>query len=345
MKKRTLSLLCFWTLLLCLTAGCGLAPSPKQEGSQDSSNPSEDKSQTEEETPDSDSQTKKEPETEDAQLETNLPDSDSQTEPDLPDSDSQTEPPKEEELDLTQFAPMEKAMDSLMLSSMEQNCDYNSTDPVYIWFSIYYGIINHTDEISLAEQVEDAIRVPAMAVQEFALGLFSDCGELPPIPEQVSVVSYDQDWDAYLFLPMERGAIKTQILSASSGSDGSARISAALYSKEDNAPLFCAAFTLVENPNIDSISQPMFPYHISAMKRSSAINTNTDQPVLTGSYQGFTDSHTVEFKVDGNLMAFQVYDQDIIAILSITEEGAQVSFASASDESTQARTITSIMGN
>lgn len=340
MKKRLLPILCLWALLLCLPAGCGLAPEPEK--SQDSSDLPEDKPQTEEETPAKDSQTEKEPPASDSQVEKETSaEDDGQTSP----SQDEADLPQEDTLDLSQFAPMEKAMDSLMISSMENSCEYSGTDPVYIWFSIYYGIINHTDEIPLAEKVEDAIRVPSMAVQEFALGLFADCEDLPPVPDQVSVVSYDQDWDAYVFLPLERGAIETRCLSASHGSQGSIRLSAALYNKENKEPLFSAVFTLVENPNADSISQPMFPYHISAMKRSGAINTNTDQPVLTGSYQGFSDNHTAEFVIDGNLVAFQVYDEDIIAILSLLEEETQVSFAAASDESTQARTIISIMGN
>ncbi len=344
MKKRSLSLLCLSALLLCLTAGCGLAPAPEQEKSQDSSDLPEDKPQAKEEAPDSDTQTDKEPPASDEQTEQNPQDSNTQTDKE-PQEEEETELSKEDIADLSLYAPMEKAIDSLMISSMEQNCDYTGADPVYVWFSIYYGVINHTDEIPLAETVEETIRVPAMAVQEFALGLFADCGDLPPIPEQVSVVSYDQDWDAYVFLPLDRGAVETRFLSAAPGSEGSIRVSAALFAKESKSPLLCAAFTLVENPNIDSISQPMFPYHVSAMKRSSAINTNTDQPVLTGSYQGFSDNHTAEFKIDGNLMAFQVYDQDIIAILSLTEEETQVTFAAASDESTQARTIISIMGD
>lgn len=248
-----------------------------------------------------------------------------------------------EVLDLSEFSAMEKAIDSLMLCSIENDLSYDSRDSFFFWSSLYYGIVNYVDEISLAEEVEEGIRVPRMAVQEFATGLFADYDDLPEIPEELSIICYDEAWDAYLFLPSDRGLIETRLLNASANEDGSIRLAAALYDSENDTLICSYTFTLVMNPYADGIEDPLFPYSISSMTRSDAVNSKIDLPTLIGSYQGFSDNHTVEFKVDGNLIAFQVYDMDIISILSQLEENEELTFAVEIDDLTESKTIVSII--
>ena len=239
---------------------------------------------------------------------------------------------------------IEKALDSLMLCSLERDLEYDCENATFFWYSIYYGVINHTSEIPLAEPIEEDIRVPKMAVQEFASGLFRDYSDLPAIPKELSLVRYDENWDAYIFTPMPRGEIATRLLSASSFADGTIEAAAVLYNTQNDQPLFCGTFLLEENPYADGVTDAIFPYRVAEMKRSDAVNTPEELPACKGTYEGFSDNHTVEFKIDGNLMAFQVEDPQVHALLALLSEGSEISFVATTDAHTEVRTIVSILG-
>lgn len=248
------------------------------------------------------------------------------------------------DMELSRLSDMEKAFDALMLGCFENDMVYDSHDPSFFWTVLYYGITNHTKEIPLAENTEEGIRVPTMAVQEFATGLFADYDQLLQLPGEITDITYDADWDAYVFTPGDQIPLSTRLLNTSANENGSISAAAALYDDETGAPVRCYLFTLNTNPYADGITEPVFSYSVSDMTLSSAVNCSNGLPTLIGSYQGFSDNHTAEFIIDGNLMAFQVYDKEIVSILYLLEENAQVTFAVETDELTESRTITSIMG-
>ncbi len=312
-------------------------------GSDGSGTPSnENQSNTEDETEEA-----KETETEDGENEdSNTPEwqqpteesGDSQESGDLQDDDSFVI-----EVELSQLEPMEKAFDTLLLSCLENGLTYDSQDPVFFWTALYYGIVNHMDDIPLAETVESEVRVPRMAVQEFATGLFADYSDLPEIPAEVTNIRYDEGWDAYLFALSDRGQTYTKLLNAYENGNGSIRAAAVLYNSETDSPLACSVFIIEQNSFADGIADPLFPYTVSTMVPSQAVTTSTELPVLTGSFQDFSDGHTAEFLIDENLMAFQVYDREILSLLSQLKEDAQVTLALDIDEETETKTIVSLV--
>lgn len=64
---------------------------------------------------------------------------------------------------------------------------------------------------------------------------------------------------------------------------------------------------------------------------------------LIGSYQGFLDQDTVEFEIDSNRITFQVYDRDIVTLLSEMNIGEEVTLAVEINEKTESRTIKSLI--
>ena len=238
---------------------------------------------------------------------------------------------------------MMKAIDSLILNVCENNRTYNSTDAEFFWSSIYYGVVNYTDEVRLAEWVDGEIRVRRMGVQEFAAGLFADYSDLLKLPASLSTIRYDDGWDAYIFTPSDRGMYYTRLISASRQKSGDIRLSAVLCDAETDKPYACFVFTLVPNAYADVTTDPIFRYSISDMKASDAVNCEGDLPTLIGSYQDFLDQNTVEFKIDGNLITFQVYDQDIITLLSEMKVGEEVALAVSINNNTENRTIKSLI--
>lgn len=248
------------------------------------------------------------------------------------------------ELDISEFASMTKALDSLMVSCTAYERTYDSQDADFFWLVLSYGIQYHTDEIPLAEVLEQEIRVPRMAVQEFATGLFADYSDLPKLPQDHPTVRYDADWDAYVFsasgclIPFE-----TRILNAYQKEDGQIRIAAALYDPDTQAPLHCYIFYLVPNAYADGITDPIFPYSVSTMTPSSAVNSGGELSTLIGSFQGFSDRHTVEFLIDSNLLAFQVYNREIATLLSQCRDGQEITFAVEIDKVSESRTIASLI--
>ncbi len=248
-----------------------------------------------------------------------------------------------ETLDPDDFADMMKAIDSLILNVCENNRTYNSTDAEFFWSSIYYGVVNYTDEVRLAEWVDGEIRVRRMGVQEFAAGLFADYSDLLKLPASLSTIRYDEGWDAYIFTPSDRGMYYTRLISTSRQKSGDIRLSAVLCDAETDKPYACFVFTLVPNAYADATTDPIFRYSISDMKASDAVNYEGDLPTLIGSYQDFLDQNTVEFKIDGNLITFQVYDQDIITLLSEMKVGEEVALAVSINNNTENRTIESLI--
>ena len=248
-----------------------------------------------------------------------------------------------ETLELDDFADMEKAADALMLNIIENGGAYDSQDPAFFWSSLYYGIVNHTKEVPLAEWVDDEIRVPRMAVQEFATGLFADYSDLPELPASISMIRYDEEWDAYLFAPSDRGLSYPRLISAVRQTDGDIRLAAVLCDEETDKPYVCYVFTLTPNAYADGIAEPMFRHSILGMKVSNAVNSEEELPTLICSYQDFLDQNTVEFKIDSNLITFQVYDQDIITLLSEMDPGDEVTLAVSINEETEIRTIKSLI--
>lgn len=75
-------------------------------------------------------------------------------------------------------------------------------------------------------------------------------------------------------------------------------------------------------------------------------HTSSDDPELStliGSYQGFLDQDTVEFEIDSNRITFQVYDRDIVTLLSEMNIGEEVTLAVEINEKTESRTIKSLI--
>lgn len=360
MHKRIRYALLPLSLALLLPAGCGPASAPAPSQEQEANQPSDPESpapddraegsgqsgedDNPDETKDSEPGSAKNPDQMEETADKDAADRSDADPADTPDASENQDKSSGTMIDVSELATMEKALDSLMLCSLERNLEYDCENAVFFWYSIYYGIINHTSEIPLAEQVEETIRVPKMAVQEFASGLFRDYSDLPAIPQEISLIRYDESWDAYLFTPMPRGEIATRLLSASSFADGTIEAAAVLYNTQSNQPLFCGTFVLEENPYADGVTDPIFPYRVAEMKRSDAVNTPKELPACKGTYEGFSDNHTVEFKIDGNLMAFQVEDPQVHSLLKLLEEGTAITFAATTDEHTEVRTIVSILG-
>lgn len=135
---------------------------------------------------------------------------------------------------------------------------------------------------------------------------------------------------------------ETRLISAFQKRNGSITAAAVVYVTDTDIPVSCYLFTLL--PEIGKAdTDPLFPYRVSSMTLSPAVNSDDDLPTLIGNYQGFSDHHTVEFLIDGNLMAFQVYDREIITLLSQAAENQEMTFAVKIDKTTENRTITSLI--
>lgn len=316
-KKLFLSLMV--TLVLC--AGCGSVSSKNEKDT-----PSQEQT-TQEQTTQTDDSVSKEnsASTEDASDNTSV-------------STNQTE-----NTSLEPFAPMEKVLDSLMLCSFENDLAYDNSNPLFFWCSLFYEVVNFSDEIPSADKISDGILIPRTTIEELAASLFADSKDLLEIPEEFPVVRYDADSDAYVFMEADRGNIYTKLLHAFSNDDDSIQLSAALYDGETNTPFCCYEFTLITNPYATDGTEPLFPYAVTDMTRLDVVTSTMEESRLIGTYQGFSDSHTVEFIIDENLNAFQIYDETLIALLSSLEENAQVTFSIKTDERTEMRTIISIL--
>lgn len=234
------------------------------------------------------------------------------------------EPPQQQELTAEQkdeISHMTAPIDSVIRCMLENNMEYDPSDPEFFWTSLSYfaGAYgqNHVD----AKLTDDSITLPKKAVQEHAIALFADYDDLLPLPEELSDrVTYDESTDSYTFSLGDIGLSTTE-LTYERMENGVLTLEADLNSTLDGASIGAWTVTLTENTYADGITDPIYLYSISSVTPLEMTKT------ISAVYNGLSDGHTAEMTLpDGTVEAFQFSGDDILEQLNSFQSGDAVTF-------------------
>lgn len=163
-------------------------------------------------------------------------------------------------------------MDSLLMCMYENDYAYEPTDPEFFWSALYYtignyGYLRESSGMVESDGVEGVARVYYRVVQEYATALFEDYDDLMEIPSDMTMVYVNpDDSEQYCFLMGDRGISASRITEWKDNGDGSYQAVIEFYALDDDSVIAVGEYTLIDNPYLDSIPDPIFYYTVRDAK-------------------------------------------------------------------------------
>lgn len=129
-------------------------------------------------------------------------------------------------------------INALVLCMLEQGLDYNDTDDVFLWNSLYYMISLYGQCDLRAELTDESLILPSEVVQDYAAALFTNYNGLPQLPEALKDrVRYDSSTDCYYLERGDAGLSETRIEQVEHLVGGGLRVDGVLVALEDGSEL------------------------------------------------------------------------------------------------------------
>ena len=217
---------------------------------------------------------------------------------------------------------------------------YDPYLPVFFWTSLQHALSLSGGDHALVQTAGDELQVPRQVAQEFATALFLNYNDLPPLPDTLPGIRYDEGWDAY-FLGQEAApsAIPIAVTSVTPGGSGSYLVDVTASQGEQAQVTF--RFTLVPNSYADGITQPTFLYTVSAVECLSQSGSLTHS--ATGAFDKLLDASAASFDFGAeSYRIFRVEDPSLVRLLEQAQTGQEVSLSYTVDFSSGACTITAL---
>ncbi len=159
-------------------------------------------------------------------------------------------------------------MDSLLMCMYENDYAYEPTNPEFFWSALVYtignyGYLREGSGMVESDGVEGVAKVYERVVQEYATALFEDYDDLPEIPSDMTMVYVNpDDSEQYCFLMGDRGISASRITEWRENGDGSYQAEIEFYALDDDSVIAVGKYTLVDNPYLDGITDPIFYYTV-----------------------------------------------------------------------------------
>lgn len=160
---------------------------------------------------------------------------------------------------ISEVDSMVPPVNAMVMCMLEQGLDYDETNPVFLWNSLYYmtGLCGEMD--SRAEFTDEMMILPAETVEDYAAALFADYHGLPELPRDLEErVSYDPQQDCYHLARGDAGLSALVIEEVQTWENGGLEVTGTLVSLENGSVLCRFTADLQEN-NL------MFGYAIADM--------------------------------------------------------------------------------
>jgi hypothetical protein len=166
----------------------------------------------------------------------------------------------------TDIEAMMPILDSIVgTMGIGEDSAYTPNDDAFCWYVLYLMGVNWGATHPLVEMTDECVIVPRQAMQEFASAAFFD-NDIPAVPDGMAQsVQYDESLDAYRLAYSDRANTETRMGTLDVAADGTVTVNAELYEVPDEL-LGTIAFTLVANPYVEGISEPIYLYSVSAAK-------------------------------------------------------------------------------
>lgn len=247
------------------------------------------------------------------------------TTPDTSQSPQPTVTPSGQEPDDMQarIEAMLPVFDSIMLAKGEREFDFADTE--LAWDTLYLMGVNFGQQHPLVEVDEETgiMKVPQKTMQEFASACFADYTDLPELPKDFSAVTYDEAQEAFILNPSDRGDGFSEILSYHE-LDGTTQktydVKVGLFGGEHDM-YNVYEFTIVDNPNVSGITDPIFYYSVLyAMESYTNIATIKEvyekdgQTYVVAQYKELISHAADDLDEDG-----EAYGSDYLEIVDVPD--------------------------
>ncbi|MDL2218542.1 hypothetical protein LJC27_07780, partial [Christensenellaceae bacterium OttesenSCG-928-M15] len=179
-----------------------------------------------------------------------------------PAASSAPDPAPSEEIDQEKLEAMLPVFSAIIDASGELAY---ATDTDFFWTAMYMLCVNDMQEhpnVELVDGIE--LKVPANAVREFAVALFADFSEIPPLPNRESGIAYFHDDDAYVMQMSDGGGMNAVIMNFARVDETTLAVSVSREYDDGETMLF--EFTLIDNPYAASILDPLFYYSVVSVE-------------------------------------------------------------------------------
>lgn len=155
------------------------------------------------------------------------------------------------------FDSMIPPLNAMVMSMLEQGLDYDESNDVFVWNSLYYMISLYGQMDSRAELTDERLVLPAETVEDYAAALFTNYDGLPKLPGCLKDrVAYDAQNDSYSLARGDAGLSEVVIRNISRLDNGAVAVSGVMAALEDGHALCGFTATLTANNS-------MFCYSIS----------------------------------------------------------------------------------
>lgn len=173
---------------------------------------------------------------------------------------------QEEEIREAEMEHMLPILEGIALY-MERGEAYDQNSAQGVWGMLYYIAYNNGAQGRDAVLGEDGTLTVSVGLMErYAAACFENMGELPEIPDSLRTISYQEQEQAYLLEPSDKGPVYGKIYTAEKVTEGLYRVTLNLYG-EDDSPIEQYEYTLVDNPLEQDGQEPSYAYAVRSANK------------------------------------------------------------------------------
>lgn len=161
---------------------------------------------------------------------------------------------------------MRPILDTVVLTmGAGENAKFDPQDAEFFWTGLYLMGVNWSASHPLIEQAEEAVVVPAQAMEDIARSAFGSDANFPQMPDDLSqVISYDIDSATYSLSYSDRGSAQTNLHDIAIAEDGTVTVQMDLISAPDEL-LGTFVFTLAADEAARAAGSP-FAYQVVSVE-------------------------------------------------------------------------------
>ena len=275
---------------------------------------------------------------------TEKPSADSEITAEIVSQDNNTDTSGDEPAVITKWDidKMVLPIDAAICSEWERGLRHNDKSDEVIWSDLMFIMWDYVK--SSDTQSDAVINISREKLLEYAADLFSGIERLPQkIPEAYQYqITYSQNDDTYIITPSYREETVTKLANFTENSDGTYTVRADLYNSDTNELLAAWEVLMELNPKYSPSSNLSTKLAIKELNLQEVYQSEKTF-AKSATFRGLTDSHTVEVQfVNGEIAAFQFYDDQVAGKLSELYEGNEFSFSYTMDRETGVSEITEI---
>lgn len=142
------------------------------------------------------------------------------------------------------------------------NGQYSSKDSKFMWDVLFYLTTSYTSDLAEVSQADGAFLIPKKTMQDFATVLFADYSDLPPLPADMEIITYEKAQDLYKVGMSDVGGVVFNMADISPMPAGKYRVKIVLLDDEEVEVFGTYFITLTPNLQAGSVKDDRYSFSI-----------------------------------------------------------------------------------